>query len=117
VPGGVQEVGETLEEAVLRELKEETGIDGIVEGILWVDELIEKDQKGIRYHYIIIDLLVEPLYIDVKPSSDVLDANWFTIDEAMKLKTTDTMRRFLAFIKEHGVSKMLPYIKATIIES
>lgn len=115
VPGGVQEVGETLEEAVLRELREEAGISGIVEGILWIDEIIERDRFGVKYHYIIIDVLVKPIGINVRPGSDVSDANWFTLDEALKLKTTDTMRKFLLFLKKHGLSRVLPYTKAVII--
>ena len=116
VPGGVQEVGETLEEAALRELKEEAGINGVVEGVIWIDEIIEHDRLGIKYHYIIIDMLVKPIDTNVKPGGDVIDAKWFTLDEALELKTTDTMRKFLLFLRKHGLSRVLPYTKAVAIK-
>lgn len=116
IPGGVQRVGETLEEAVLRELKEETGINGVVEGVIWIDEIIEYDRIGIKYHYIIIDMLVKPLNTNIKPGGDVADAKWFIIGNALELKTTDTMRKLLLFLKKHWLSRVLPYTKAVLIK-
>jgi len=115
VPGGVQEAGETLEEAALRELREEAGIEGRVEGVVWVDEVIEYDGAGIKYHYIIIDVLVKPFNIEARAGGDAVDVGWFTVDEALKLKTTDTMRKLLLFLRENGFSKILPYTRAVIL--
>ena len=115
VPGGVQEVGESLEDAVLRELREEVGVDGVVEGVVWVDEIIERDRGGrVKYHYVIVDLLVKPLSTVLRPSSEVLEAGWFTIDEALGLNTVGTVRRMLESFKRCGLSKALPYVKALV---
>ncbi len=112
VPGGVQRVGETLEEAVLRELEEETGITGRVKGTIWVDEVIEYENGRVKYHYVIIDMLVEPCSLEVRASSDASRAEWFSLDEAMNLKLTDTMRAMLEFIKKSKMEVIvLPYYK------
>ncbi len=116
VPGGVQRVGETLEQAVLRELYEETGIKGAVEGILWIDEvIILVDNKKPKYHYVIIDFLIKPHNLEVTPGGDAVEAKWFPIDtDWSKLRTTLTMRKLLSYIREHGI-KPLPYTKAIIV--
>ena len=52
-PGGVPEPGETLEQAVIREIKEETGLDVSVDGLLYVTDRVMKNE-----HVIIISFLV-----------------------------------------------------------
>lgn len=112
VPGGVQKVGESLEEAVLRELREETGIDGVVKGVLWVDEVIvyDKERKPM-YHYVIIDFLVEPRTTDAVPGSDVVEAKWFPLDtDWNKIRLTETMTRLLKRLRE-GRYTYIPYTR------
>ena len=54
IPGGVQEVGETLIEAVRREVVEETGLSVGDIGLLDVGDLLEYDKEGrVEYHYVI----------------------------------------------------------------
>ena len=109
VPGGVQRIGETLEEAVLRELEEETGITGRVKGTIWVDEVIEYEDNRVKYHYVIIDMLVEPYTLEVRASSDASKAGWFRLEEAKNLRLTDTMRALLEFLLENYTRIVLPY--------
>ncbi|MCD6488250.1 MAG: NUDIX hydrolase [Desulfurococcales archaeon] len=116
IPGGVQRVNETLGEAALRELKEETGIDGVVKGVAWINELIQYEGNRIKYHYIIIDLYIEPLSYNVRPGSDVLDAGWFSLDtDWSTLRMSDAMKKLLAHLKKYGVKHVLPYNKPIII--
>ncbi|HEY7598655.1 MAG TPA: NUDIX hydrolase [Candidatus Limnocylindrales bacterium] len=61
VPGGTVELGETLEEARVREVREETGLSVRPRQLLAVFDRIEKDAGAVSYHYVIIDFLCDYL--------------------------------------------------------
>ena len=116
IPGGVQRAGESLEEAVLRELREETGINGVIKGVLWVDEVIVYDRsKKPRYHYVIIDFLIKPFNTNPVPGSDAIEAKWFPLNTNWDtIKTTRTMIKLLKYLRENKVI-CLPYTKAITV--
>jgi ADP-ribose pyrophosphatase YjhB (NUDIX family) len=103
IPGGMLELGETLEEGVARELLEETGI------IVRVLELIEvfdriyvestagasEPKKGPRFHYVIVDYLCERLGGQAMAGSDVTDLAFASEEELGKYKLTETATRIL----------------------
>ena len=59
IPGGTVELGETLEEALVREVEEETGLVVRPREVLLVFDRIQRDQGRVQYHYVIIDYLCE----------------------------------------------------------
>ncbi|OFV83780.1 MAG: NUDIX hydrolase [Acidobacteria bacterium RIFCSPHIGHO2_02_FULL_67_57] len=82
LPGGAVELGETLEEAVVRELKEETGLTVRVVKLVEAFERIIRDDSGRpRYHYVLLDYLCEPVEGSARPGSDVQAVAWATPEE------------------------------------
>jgi 8-oxo-dGTP diphosphatase len=112
IPGGTLELGESLEHGVVRELKEETGLDvRIVEMIEVFDRIyedqddaagkegsppgIESKKRGPRYHYVIVDYLCERIDGKAKAGSDVTDVAWATEEELIGFGLTETATRIL----------------------
>lgn len=98
IPGGLVEVGETLRDAAKREVEEETGISVEIGELIDVMENIIRDEDGrVKFHYVLIDFKAKPASeeIELKPSSEVLGACWFTPEEIKKLPLTQTVRRLL----------------------
>ncbi len=116
IPGGAVELGETLEEAVCREVAEETGVTVSVVGIVEVlDKIVfeadganvnECESKGVagiesrrvRYHYVLVDFLCRPAGGVLKRGSDAADARWVFREE----------------LNSHGIYKLAPAAAAVI---
>jgi 8-oxo-dGTP diphosphatase len=81
LPGGVVEVGESLEAAILREVQEETGLIVKVLGITAVLERIYRDEDDkVPYHYVLVDFACEYVSGEVTPASDATDARFVSLD-------------------------------------
>jgi ADP-ribose pyrophosphatase YjhB (NUDIX family) len=82
LPGGVLECGETVREATIREAREETGLVVETRELLGVYErVIRTDDGRVRYHYVLIDFLCDPVAGDLQAGSDAADARWFVHDD------------------------------------
>ena len=98
IPGGHLELGESLYEAAVRELYEETGINGEPIGIVNIDELVVYDDRGgVKYHYVLIDVLVKPKtpLENARASSNALEIAIIPIKEAVNLDITKTSRSLI----------------------
>jgi mutator protein MutT len=81
VPGGTVELGETLEEALVREMREETGLEVEPVEMLAVFDRIDRDGEGVAHHYVIVDYLCRWVAGEAVAGSDALDVAWMSREE------------------------------------
>jgi 8-oxo-dGTP diphosphatase len=91
VPGGHVEPGETLAEAVTRELREETGIEGVCGPLLGWAERIDDE-----HHFVILDFEVTVVGDDqAVAGDDAAEAAWIELHEVAELDLVDGLAELL----------------------
>jgi 8-oxo-dGTP diphosphatase len=96
VPGGRIEPGETVCDAVVREMAEETGLEVGVLGLVAAFDWIERAPGGeLRRHFVILDHLVEVRGGELAAGDDAAEAAWFAPDELDRIPTTEGLRGVL----------------------
>ena len=82
LPGGLLELGESLQDAVRREIKEETSLDIDVGPVIETFDRVHRDDHGkIRYHFVIVDYVCWPNAGEAVPGSDAEGVAWVAADE------------------------------------
>jgi 8-oxo-dGTP diphosphatase len=83
LPGGALELGETLQQGVIREVLEETGLTVVPAGIVEVlDRITPGEPSGrVRYHYVLIDFLCHVAGGTLRGGSDAEEARWVGQEE------------------------------------
>ena len=103
LPGGVVELGETLQQAVVREIREETGL--AIEPVVLAGyrEAIARDSEGrIERHFVILPFAARLLGGELALNEELAEARWLEPAELSVLKTTDG----LAAIVETACERM-----------
>ena len=97
LPGGRIEWGETTETAALRELKEETGVDAELTGLIdVVDGIMTSRETGdVTRHYIMVDYAARWTGGEVVAGDDAADARFFDLDEALAVVEWEETRRVI----------------------
>ena len=98
IPGGRVELGETMREAAVREIMEETGVSIRPGELVYFFETILPDPDGkIRFHYAIFDFMAEYLTGEPTPRDDALEARWVSATEVetynLNPKTRDLLHQ------------------------
>ncbi len=103
IPGGTLELGESLEEGVTRELREETGIEvRVLELIEVFDRVYLSDdstdvevKRRPRFHFVVADYLCERISGEPHAGSDVTDVTFASEEELAQFHLTETATRIL----------------------
>jgi 8-oxo-dGTP diphosphatase len=95
IPGGLVELGESIETAVIRETKEETCLEVENPQLLDVVGNVDRDEYGkVKYHYIIVDYLVHVKSGTIQAASDAEELRWVSFDEVEAYNLTASFRLF-----------------------
>ena len=101
IPGGLVDLGEGLETAVIRETKEEVCLDVENPQLIDVVDNIDLDKQGkVKYHYIIIDYLVHVKSGNIQAASDAEELRWVPFVEVESYNLTASFRIFFRNNKE-----------------
>ena len=109
LPGGAQESGETLKEAALREIYEETNLKVEIIGLIDIVDSIRRDKKGdTEYHYTLIDFAARVTGGALRAGDDAIDSHWFTLKEIKELDIWSETKRIIRMAdKQYGVNSKL----------
>lgn len=97
MPGGVVEAGETLAEALIREIKEETALTIEPVALAGHREVVVRDSKGrASRHFVILCFASRWIAGEPQLNEELSDSRWLKLEELSSLKTTEGLAEIVA---------------------
>jgi ADP-ribose pyrophosphatase YjhB (NUDIX family) len=101
LPGGGVELGETLEEAVIREVREETALEVEPIELIGFRQAIARDGDGrVERHFVILPFAAHWISGEVSLNDELAEAHWLAPAELAGLKTTEGLATIVAAAAE-----------------
>lgn len=105
IPGGHIELGESASHAIVREVKEETGLDVLPLRLLMIQEAIYSNEFHKRRHFLFLDFVCKALSSEVRlDNNELQDYVWLDVDEIDEDSLEQFSRNLLNAYRKNGIS-------------